>query len=330
MSKRIILAAILMAIFVIGIVAAGATGFYVASSTEDKMLASGNGETFSDPESEFVVAEESLDTTLFANASITSPKCTPITVTASFSNVLSSVGLTNRTSGKYEITEGQMKMTKAPDTIHQNGKRIILGRMPGVFADKEFIGEFNFSVGITKIFSQPNRLDPKYKKDRDLRTVSGMRLRIASQNNAEGTLSLFVFQRPGGKYFAELARYVNGNYKVIERISLTDYITSNIQDYRIMMNAKRGLKDNKVDSNVQFSITILKGDDQKVINFKKRELSGHIRLAGVIHRSTWQLSETSAYIDDINYSACVGDTIAPSSLEMMLDAEGLIEEELGE
>lgn len=330
MSKRLILAAILMAIFVIGVVAAGATGFYVAKSTENEQLANLDTEVFSDPEAEFVVAEESLETTLFANAPVTAPKCTPVTVTASFSNVLSSTGLTNRTAGKYEVTEGQLKMSKAADTLHSNGKRIMLGRMPGVFADREFVGDFNLSVGITKAFSKPSKLDPKYKKDRDLRTLTGVRLRISSQNSSEGSLSLFVFQRPGGKYLAELARYVNGNYKVIERISLAEYITSNIEDYRITMNVKRGLKDNKVDRNVQFSLNFLKGNEEKVVNFKVRELSGHIRLAGVIFRSTWQMSETQAYIDDINYTACVADVITPSALEMMLDGENLIEEELGE
>ncbi|WKZ30442.1 MAG: hypothetical protein QY314_01575 [Candidatus Dojkabacteria bacterium] len=338
MSKRVIFAIALFALFVVGIAAAGATGFYIAKTSQPELVATQNQdeeEVFADPEENILVAEEVLeeDDSIFASGSTIAPNCNAVSASTSFDTATLDSNFITRRFGRYEIANSQLRMIKDGDTLSNNGKRVILSKMPGVYAAGEFVGPFSMKATITRSFTSPTKLDPKYKKDRDIRTITGVRMRLVSSDSSEGNLAVILFQRPNGKYFAELSRYVGGQYKVLERVPLAEYIQGRMEEYEITINAERvrSVSDGK---NVQISMVFKKGGPESrvesKIEFKSRKMSGTIKLAGVVYRSLWQLKETSAYLDSLSYSGCLANKLTHSGIEQLTDASGLLEEELGE
>lgn len=282
-------------------------------------------EVFVDDEGEIEASARSTEN-IFTSSDI----CTPVIVFEDFSDPQAiNPELAYREKGKYRVSDGNMQLIKFGDTI-SNGE-VKLNKTPAIYANHEFTGEMQISVKVIN-FSSPLTLNPVLKKEQDLQTYSGVRLRLVSKNTSQGTLLFNFYQKPSGRFYAEIARFTSDNgYKVLERKDMTAMIDDS-SNFDINMSMRRINGDNN-ELWVLPKLTVRINGSDFAQEFAQRMLDGNLLFAGVIHKANWQTTETTATIDQLEFQGCSQSRTADNTkylLNTMESAEKFLEDEAGQ
>lgn len=273
---------------------------------------------------EYAVAEdESLlsEGTQFASSSL----CRDYSLSENFESNTLNPSL--YTLGRTLITNGSLSLLKQADLVQSN-RTVLLNRAPGLYFAPILAGQFEMGLSVLD-FSTPRQLASQYFKDRQLPTMSGIRVRFASQDRQEGNLLFTLYTKPSGKYFAELSRFKpeTGETKLLERKELLGMTANKAAQLSFVR------KEDPEGHLFLIAKVSYTDSEERAITLEPRRLDGDVVSLAVKHRANWQLSETQAHVDALTLKGCIvsRSVIESRNLEERTEAgENILENVLGD